>query len=128
MESARPVLPKAPSPTTLSVASKDEQKPVPVEQSVDIKDAEIANDTKPVIADKNAVKSTDPSVATPESASVKELTSQESAPVHEELQEKLSAGDQGSSSSTWFTISILAANLFSFIIYFHIKVLGLMDK
>ncbi|KAH7653125.1 E3 ubiquitin-protein ligase RBBP6 protein [Dioscorea alata] len=95
MESARPVLPKAPSPTTLSVASKDEQKPVPVEQSVDIKEAEIANDTKPVIAEKNAVKSTDPSVATPESASVKELTSQESAPVQEELQEKLSAADQG---------------------------------
>ena len=97
MESARPEQPKAPSPTTLSVASKDEQKPTPVDQSVDIKEVEIANDTKPVIADKKAVKSTDPSVATPESASAKEPTSQESAPVHEELQEKLSAGDQGSS-------------------------------
>ncbi|KAJ0974104.1 hypothetical protein J5N97_016069 [Dioscorea zingiberensis] len=94
MESARPVQPKAPSPTTLSIASKDEQKPTPAGQSLEVKEVEVGTDTKPVVVNMMAVKSTDPSVATPESVSAKELVSQESAPVQEELQEKVLPGDQ----------------------------------
>ncbi|EHA8586425.1 E3 ubiquitin ligase PQT3-like [Cocos nucifera] len=99
MESARQVQPKNLSPT-LSAASKDEHKPVPpLERSPNVNEGEAASDVKAANIETNSVDkkvtvNANKSEAMPASVSAKEPSS-ESAPVPEEGQEKLIAGEQG---------------------------------
>ncbi|XP_073100202.1 E3 ubiquitin ligase PQT3-like [Elaeis guineensis] len=99
MESARQVQPKNQSPT-LSAASKDEHKPLPPpERSPNVNEGEAASDVKAAnmetnSVDKKVAANVNKSEAMPVSVSAKEPSS-ESAPVPEEGQEKLIAGDQG---------------------------------
>ncbi|KAJ4968229.1 hypothetical protein NE237_014930 [Protea cynaroides] len=101
MESARCAQPKVPSPT-FSATSKGEHVPPPSKDvTPDLKD--IMNEKKPSMSapqpsvDKGRIAQTmDVSEATRESASVKEVTSQGSAPLpEEEVQQKLQAGEPG---------------------------------
>ncbi|XP_072989084.1 E3 ubiquitin ligase PARAQUAT TOLERANCE 3-like isoform X2 [Typha latifolia] len=97
MESARPVQSKIPSPTP-SVASRDGPKGLPpVEHSPE---AESASGVKAAnvditSSDKKAMVIGNASEATPESTSAREPKSPEVAPVSEDVQEKLLAGEQG---------------------------------
>ncbi|XP_042516993.1 E3 ubiquitin ligase PARAQUAT TOLERANCE 3-like isoform X2 [Macadamia integrifolia] len=101
MESARPAQPKVPSPT-FSATSKGEHVPPPSQDiTPDLKDT--MNEKKPTMSAPQpsvekgrTAKTMDFSEATRESASMREATSQCSAPLpEEEVQQKLQVGELG---------------------------------
>lgn len=101
MESARCLPPKIPSPTHSAVASKGEQQPPPQnEEAKSLKDisdeVKVVNALQQTLEKGRAGKAADPSEATHESMSVKEMASQSSIPLaEEEVQQKLASAEAG---------------------------------